>query len=243
MAEKERESKNKAGPVPEHLRLKKIARMRRYSVTELYDNIKEWLVDPRDGQLMSFEAFRGRFNRGNEPDWLVNAVENGLKSAVEFGQRLIPAGFGKLQVIGGVGAGGHPSNNMDENEMVVPIEFAEPTWRGMIVESDSRSMMPYVQPGDTVVIKPTRTPMLKKFMVIQSDTDPNTMYVKKVDYRNDGFVLVNTNPESAPLDMQGLSVVGIVVGLISADMKVRIGPYEPGLSEEYMISQLRSRLP
>jgi hypothetical protein len=234
---------NRKGKVdPEIHKLKAIAQERRMTVFELYESVKGVLFDP-NGKKISEEAFRSRYNRGNEPKWLIDSVNNSFINGATVGRFLVATGLGKLKIVGGVGAGGVPSNNMDEQELYVPIEFSNEAWRGMVVENDARSLMPFIQPGDTVVLKPTSTPMLRKFMVVQDARDPNTLYVKQVLHVDGAFVFVNTNKDVEPIDMVGLILVGLVVGVISADMRLKIGPNESGISPEYFEEQLRGRLP
>lgn len=222
--------------------LKEIARKRGMTATAMYRLVADKLFD-LNGKLIREEGFRSRYNRGNEPRWLVELVERLLDDAQGTGRSLVSTGFGKLKIVGGIGAGGSPSNYMDEDELHVPIEFSNPDWRGFVVESDARSMMPYIQPGDTVVIKLDRIPRLRKFMVIQDDRDPSKLYVKKVDHKEDRTVFVSTNPETPPVDMKGLSLIGLVIGVISADMSLKLGPAESGVSAEYFREQLGGRLP
>ncbi|MBS1702881.1 MAG: S24 family peptidase [Armatimonadetes bacterium] len=197
---------------------------------------------PQFQQEISLGGFRNYFYR-EVPNWLEKAAFDYYERGKGIGRPPVAGQTGRLKVIGGVGAGGSPSNNMHESELEVPIEFADPDWRGFVVESDGRSMMPYIQPGDTVIVKPDRIPKQRKFMVISNDRDPSELYVKKVLHDGEKSIFVSTNPGASPLDMTGLSVVGLVVGVISADSRLKIGPYEEGISGEYIDQQFRLRLP
>jgi hypothetical protein len=42
---------------------------------------------------------------------------------------------------------------------------------------------------------------------------------------------------------RGGDLVGLVVGIISADQSIKIGPIDVGIDEDFIHSQLRSRLP
>lgn len=186
-------------------------------------------------------GFRNYFYR-EVPDWLEDLAIQEFDSGDRIRQTRAGA-TGKLKILGGIGAGGSPMSGTYEQEMEVPIEFAQQGWRAFVVESDARSMMPFIQPGDIVVLVPDKVAKLHKLMAIQDSRDPSVLYVKKVEHDGERTIFVSTNKNSSPLDMTGLGPVGRVVGIISGDGKLRIGPHEDGITVEYIHEQLGRRLP
>ena len=201
-----------------------------------------WSKLKLDETDMSLEAFRNYFYRV-PPDWLIEKAEALLRGGQQEPRTLISKGHGVLKVIGSVGAGGHVMSQRDDDELSVPIEFSFREWRGMVINSDGGSMMPYLHPGDTIVIQPQQMVKLGKFMVIRNEADPSLIYVKKAGFEGKRFVFQSLNPDYDDILGEGYLPIGYVVGIISADERIKIGPVETGIDEEFIRKELSSRLP
>ena len=177
------------------------------------------------------------------PEAIIRKAELFKSRMLSIGETLVSTGDGKLRVIGSVGAGGNPDSQRDDEQLNVPIEFARPDWRGLVVEENAVSMMPYIQPGDTIVIKPHHSPRLGKFTVIRDEANPSAMFVKKAAFDGEQFVYESLNPGSDHKKAEGFISLGYVVGLISADESLKIGPIEAGIDESFFARVFRSRLP
>ena len=195
------------------------------------------------GEALGLEAFLNYLYR-EPPPWLIRKAE-------AYRERfhgpdvlqLKSTGEGKLKVVGSVGAGGHPDWQGDDNELDVPIEFSKLDWRGFTIDQAGSSMMPYLHPGDTIVLKPQLIVRIGKFMVIRNESRPTELYVKKAEFIDDRFVFKSLNPKHEDIVADGYSLVGLVVGIISADQSIKIGPIDNGIDEEFMEFQFLSRLP
>ena len=191
---------------------------------------------------MSLGAFNNYLYR-DPPEWLLKKAERYYAMAMNIGSPLSSTGEGLLRVVASVGAGGHPDSQRDEEPLHVPIEFSHPDYRGMVIEQSGSSMMPYLHPGDTIVLKPQLIVKLGKFMVIRNDSSPTELFVKKAEFNGDRFIFKSLNPKHDDIVGDGYSLVGLVVGIISADQSIKIGPIDVGIDEDFIHSQLRSRLP
>lgn len=155
---------------------------------------------------------------------------------------LVPARSAKLRVVGSVGAGPVPLSEIDEYGIYVPIEFAQPDYQGLVLGSDAISMWPYLQPGDTLVAKPSSTPRAGKWVLVRLGNDL-TPVVKKMEVHKGALILRSLNPASESPSIDGATMLGVVTGLISADGRMKIGPEDSGIDERYMELHLGSRLP
>lgn len=154
---------------------------------------------------------------------------------------LRPTATGKLRVLGSVGAGPGPEYARDDWEMYVPVEFSRDDYGGLTVPPDATSMLPTIHPGDTLIFKVQPVPKLNKILAVRlpGDTYP---VVKKCVYKDGKLTLRSLNPEFPDLAIDGGEVLGYLVGIISVDYTIRIGPEDSGIDERFVEDHMRSRL-
>lgn len=99
---------------------------------------------------MEFSQYRNNEYRKPSADILRKA--RALKNE---GYEPLVGAMGSIKRLGAIGANHHgPGYEGDENEMIVPIAFAKEDYRGVPVPSGELSMIPFIQPGDTLIFKP-----------------------------------------------------------------------------------------
>lgn len=179
---------------------------------------------PEVGPLLSMEA---------------QAVYGGSQTDNE--KRLIPKYPGKLRLEGTVGAGEADLWEIDEDIVFVPVEFSADNLRGLIVHSEGVSMLPYVHPGDLAVIRQTRAKQYGKIGAVR-ERDASTSILKVIAYVDGREELQSTNPKFEPITDGNYEYRGVLVGLMSGDGQLKIGPIDSGLSVEDIKRMLSRRL-
>lgn len=147
---------------------------------------------------------------------------------------------GTIQKLGAIGANLHgPGYQGDDDEMIVPIAFARPDYKGVPVPSGEYSMLPFIQPGDTLVFKGGS----KLHMFVAARLQGETLPVcKKLTTEAGRAVLRSMNPDYADIPADGHEIVGYLVGIIPADSPLIIGPYDEGLNDITIKTLLNGRL-
>jgi len=153
---------------------------------------------------------------------------------------LAPQEVGTLKVYGAISAGpGVANGEMDSYELTVPIEFARPDYSACIAENDS--MMPYVQPRDTLVFKDYTRPLPERAFAVRLDGFDG-LCIKETQWTAGDWELASWNPKYEPFRPDSMQLLGYLVGLISSDGALKLGPDDDGLTRAKFESYLRSRL-
>lgn len=209
------------------------------------------------GHPMSVEAFRNYMYR-TPPDDLIGQARRLLAErstpagtiSNRIFQELKSKGTSKLKLFGSVGAGDESPNTMDDYALEAPAEFCRPEWGGLVVRDKATSAMPYVQPGDTIVLMPCKVIKLNKFMLISMNDDPSVRMLKCAAYnkQTQDFFFESANPDAAhvtrdSVSEEGCSIEGLLIGIISGDGRLKIGPHTDGIDREFIESYFRARLP
>lgn len=153
---------------------------------------------------------------------------------------LVPRPTGTLKILGTIGALTEADGREMEELQSLPIEFCEPDFGGLICEGES--MMPYLHPGDILVFREHQTPRLNRIFAVRRP-DTAKLIVKKLVYEEETFKLINFNAVKREVDpVEGMQLIGYLVGIVSQDGAVKIGPVRTGIDEHYIDNQFRSRI-
>lgn len=174
------------------------------------------------------------------PERVLKRLSTLEQRSVQGFSQLQPAPMGTLRILGGIGAGSEPGDS-DDDIQSVPIEFTGPDIGGLICEGDS--MMPYLHPGDILVFVEHQSPRIGKLFAVRK---PNGRpIVKKLIHEKEhGFALKSFNPNQPDItSIDGYELMGFLIGFISPDGGVKVGPFRSGIDERYIDDALRGRLP
>ena len=147
---------------------------------------------------------------------------------------------GKLKVYGSIGAGDTPQTESDFEVLDVPAEFDQPDFGGLTCEGDS--MMPYIHPGDSLVFRNESRPRRGMVFAIRK-VGESYPCVKEIGYLNGDWWLVPWNPKHEKALLGNAAVLGVLVGIISKDETLKMGPVPDGMDQEYIVRKLMNRLP
>lgn len=185
---------------------------------------------------LSFTTYRNYEYRKPPPALLEKA-----RTMLRGLETLTAAPSGVIPRLGAIGANTRgPIYAGDDGQMEVPIRFARPEYTGVSVQANEYSMLPYIQPGDTLVFK--KGSRMDRFVAVrlQGETLP---VCKKLTIDAGRAVLRSTNPDYEDIPAEGHEILGYCVGIIPADDRLSIGPDDAGISENYLRDLLSARLP
>ncbi len=170
---------------------------------------------------VTYDKLSNVVNRRTRPtDELIAKVRAKLKLPATWPGRSVDGREGQLvslaglslspvRVVGHAEAGPGLTNVDVEAELVyVPDRLAQIGTIGWIVAGES--MMPALEPGDTVLFREWRTPRRGYPFLVKSDA--GEFRVKVMDWASDGWVLRSLNPTYAIEPLGTHEVVGILVG-------------------------------
>lgn len=148
---------------------------------------------------------------------------------------------GPIEVLGAIGANTKgPDSEPDADEMQVPIAFAREDYKGVPVPAGEFSMVPYIHPGDTLIFK--KGSKMDKFVAVRLDGE--TLPVcKKLTVSKGKPIFKSMGKGYAEIDASNHQVLGYLVGIVSADMTLIIGPDDRGYNEASIREAIGSRLP
>ncbi len=122
-----------------------------------------------------------------------------------------------VRVVGTAGAGVGVNADPGPETIFVPANMGSNIDRlAHIVEGDS--MMPFLEPGDVGVFREMRWPRPKKVFLLK---DAGGYLIKQVVYERDRFVGRSLNPRYEDLELDGVELVGMLVGIYRS-----VGSYE-----------------
>lgn len=136
-----------------------------------------------------------RASYGLAPNWPdANAVELGPTSLIE------------VPLVGLASAGpGGPSEG--QGTASVPVSMVREDSRAWAATGDS--MMPWIEPGDVIVARPSKVPELNRAMLVR--TPEGEVRVKIVVFKEGGFWLRSLNPKY-PDEPAEVEILGKVTG-------------------------------
>lgn len=135
---------------------------------------------------------------------------------------------GKLRLLGTVGAGEADVWHIDDvGNIPIPIQFERDDFGGLIVHDRGYSLLPYVQPGDLAIIK--HTPIHKVGKIGAVAEEDGLLILKNVEIDHGAIVLRSTNPKFPDIREGEHQYKGVLVGIMSADGALILGPYEDGI--------------
>lgn len=154
---------------------------------------------------------------------------------------LTPTPLAKIKLWGPVGAGVEPNLRDGERDLYVPADFAADDFGGLVCDGDS--MLPYLHPGDYLIFKECKDVRLDKLFAVRPP-DGGEPLVKKLVYdAGEGeWILRSLNPRYPDKSATHYELMGYLVGLISANSGLKLGPDRRGIDERYIEDNLKSRL-
>ncbi len=153
-------------------------------------------------------------------------------------RRVVSAPMTKLKITGVVGAG---PENLDpdafdpDREIYVPISISGHDHTAMVVSGPS--MLPHIQPGDTLIFKDSPTVRLDKVNAIRAE---GGVLAKEVTLGQGSLALVSYNEDTPPVPAEGAIALGYLVCLVSADGQLVVGPVPSGIGRR-TFEELRAR--
>lgn len=184
----------------------------------------------------NFEQYRGWEYRNEPPQW---AMEKARSMTVNL-KPVAASAMGPIRYAGTIGAGPAPDGHIDEDLLWVPLQYTGADRAAFVLPSDAFSALPYLQPGDTLVFREGING-LNKFVAARL-RDGEQLVCKLLIYENGSPKLRSPNPNYPDIEMEDVQLVGVLIGIISPDGEVMIGPYLSGIDPQYIDSRLRGRL-
>lgn len=119
----------------------------------------------------------------------------------------------QIRVVGSVGAGPGTFNvDYDERTIWVPSNLAAIGGLGFVVEGDS--MMPSLEPGTIAIFREWKEP--RRGFAFLARLPDGSLAVKRCDWREGKWMLNSINPAYGPVDMDGVQLLGYLVGWYKA---------------------------
>ncbi len=152
--------------------------------------------------------------RKKPDDAIFAAVRKVLKLPASWpdeGKLVSLSGFplAPIKVIGSVAAGeGAYTVDWPEREIYVPQALANLGGLGWLVDGDS--MMPDLQPGMVAIFKEHRSP--RPGMTFLVESPEKALRVKTLEWRNNGWILVSTNPAYPSEPLGDYALLGYLIG-------------------------------
>jgi SOS-response transcriptional repressor LexA len=115
----------------------------------------------------------------------------------------------EIKIVGSAAAGAEAYNvDPDQHTVFVPQTLANLGGLGWVIEGDS--MMPDLEPGMLAIFKEHREPRPGLTFLVQNEE--GGLRVKTLEWRNDAWHLVSTNPQFAPEHIGSHALLGYLIG-------------------------------
>lgn len=154
--------------------------------------------------------------------------------------QLEPSTTGSIRVYGSIKADDGEVSYSEMDELLsVPIQFVRPNCSGVVVHGDSAH--PYLQPGDIAIFADNPHPKVGKFIAARP-LDGGDPIVKVVAVDAHRYLLRSANPAYNDLPIEQFQILGVLIGIYTADGELAIGPVPSDIGPDYLKDRLSNRL-
>ena len=132
--------------------------------------------------------------------------------------------------------------SVQDGHVTVPEEFSRDNYAGLLVDGHAPQFLPLIHPNDLLVVRQTRAINIGRLSILQYRGEPQ---LRLATVGTQAFQPEQPAPgaPNASLTPPGdWESRGVLVGLLSGDGVLKIGPVDDGFNVHFLVSLFGSRL-